>query len=367
MCTPICHTLSYTFPSPLSPKGMGQATAENILHQAIIASRVLCRAVWPGPSPCALRRPRWKRWRGAFIGPQPSLLLGWHHWAWAAGLQTPEKDALLCLRLLAIPTRPNGGMTGEATASVKEDGMGGGGGCIGMAQHLGRRAPPPKPTVNTVERNEIYNWENGVGPFFGTQIFGPQSPPSPPALLMLPWGGGGRGTCTYLHGTSPPFAQARPQKGGRAVRRRSRAPTRPCLRVPRRQCWGVRTPLASCFPPIAPSHKCLLAFWTTRLRSGQQWSAGGIMTETKSRGDLGTFPPPAGTKSAERGMAPTEMERPPKRSVWALADTPPSRCSVSHGPMLGPNTTVALPLQRPSGIRHGPSASEVTGAHQRCG
>ena len=33
------------------------------------------------------------------------------------------------------------------------------------------------------KKNEIYNWENLVGPFLGHRLVGPRAPPPPPPLL----------------------------------------------------------------------------------------------------------------------------------------------------------------------------------------
>ena len=57
-----------------------------------------------------------------------------------------------------------------------------------MAVHRRRRGgdppldppPPPQTKVTIAGKNEIYNRENLVGPFFGTQTFGSQTPPPPP-------------------------------------------------------------------------------------------------------------------------------------------------------------------------------------------
>ena len=55
-----------------------------------------------------------------------------------------------------------------------------GGGCIRTADNR-RRTPPPQTKVTIAEKNEIYNRENLIGPFFGTHTFGSQTPP--PGLL----------------------------------------------------------------------------------------------------------------------------------------------------------------------------------------
>ena len=51
--------------------------------------------------------------------------------------------------------------------------------------------PPPHKTTGTiVGNNEIYNRENLMGPYFGTQTFGSQTPQPPSALVILPCGWG---------------------------------------------------------------------------------------------------------------------------------------------------------------------------------
>ena len=46
--------------------------------------------------------------------------------------------------------------------------------------------PPPQTKVTIVGKNEIYNWENLIGPFLVHKLLGPRPPPSPP-LLIFPW------------------------------------------------------------------------------------------------------------------------------------------------------------------------------------
>ena len=66
------------------------------------------------------------------------------------------------------------------------------------------KIPPPLTKVTIVGKNEIYNWENLVGPFLARKPFGSQtpSPPPPPPTQKTPCpagvmrshaGGGGRG------------------------------------------------------------------------------------------------------------------------------------------------------------------------------
>ena len=67
--------------------------------------------------------------------------------------------------------------------------------CIIMAVHRRRTPPPPRPRppqtkVTIAGTNEIYRWEDLVGPFLVHKLLGPKPPapppPPPPLLLMLP-------------------------------------------------------------------------------------------------------------------------------------------------------------------------------------
>ena len=42
--------------------------------------------------------------------------------------------------------------------------------------------------MTIVGKNEIYNWEDLVGPFLVHNLLGPRPPPPLPPLLILPWG-----------------------------------------------------------------------------------------------------------------------------------------------------------------------------------
>ena len=46
--------------------------------------------------------------------------------------------------------------------------------------------PPPKTKGAIVGRNEIYRWENLVGPFLVHKLLGPRPPPPSSPILILP-------------------------------------------------------------------------------------------------------------------------------------------------------------------------------------